>query len=176
MANHGFIPRSGRDISTDDVIWGLRAGINVAADIAIMASANAIALNPNEGATTFDLDMLSRHNVIEHDNSLTRGDAFFGDNQSRNQTVIDETLSYFGHAVVVGLDQAVAALAGRIRTSQAENPEFVFDLDGSTSTTASYIGIMGDASKGEAVYAWIKYLFGEPRTCPSPRETRKNRC
>ncbi|RYP27088.1 hypothetical protein DL768_011335 [Monosporascus sp. mg162] len=162
MANHGFLPRSGRNISTDDVVAGLRKGLNVAPDISIMASKNAIALNPEQPATTFDLDFLNRHNAIEHDNSLSRADAYFGDNHSFNQTVFDEFLSV-ADGQVISLDDAVAALASRIDTSRRTNPEFVFDLDGSTSTTASYLAIMGDSEKGEAVREWVKYLFENER-------------
>lgn len=159
IANHGLIPRSGRNISTEDVIFGLSRGLNVARDIAVMASTNAIQLNPARHASTFDLHMLSRHNAIEHDNSLTRADAYFGDNESLDPTVLDQTLSFLPNQVI-SLDDAAIALTGRIRHSQRTNPEFAFDLFGSTSTTASYLAVLGDSEKGEAVRAWVKYLFG----------------
>jgi hypothetical protein len=161
MANHGLIPRSGRNITTDHVIFGLSRGLNVARDIAVMATENAIQLNPAKNASSFDLPMLSQHNAIEHDNSLTRTDAYFGDQATLNRTVLDQTMSFLPNQVI-SLEDATRALTGRIRHSQNTNPRFVFDLFGSTSTTASYMAVMGDAEKGEAVRAWVKYLFGMP--------------
>ena len=162
MANHGYIPHSGRNITLKDLIPGLKAGLNIGKDISIMAGTNALALNPEQPAISFDLDMLNLHNVIEHDNSLTRADHFFGDNHSWNQTVYEETLQAWKHDLI-GVADAVAALSTRIETSRRTNPHFVFDLDGSTSTTASYLSTMGDAVAGEARRDWVKYFFGKCR-------------
>ncbi|EED21063.1 peroxidase, putative [Talaromyces stipitatus ATCC 10500] len=157
-ANHGFIPRSGRNITMDDLIPGLKASLNVAEDIAIMAGTNAFKTNPAPSATVFDLDMLNLHGAIEHDNSLSRGDYYFGDNHSFNETIYAETRAWF-HESIISLPQAVSALRSRIETSRKTNPHFFFDLDGSTATTASYLSIFGDTLKGEARRDWVDSFF-----------------
>jgi hypothetical protein len=160
MANHGFIPRSGRNITLEHLIPGLKAGLNVAEDIALMAGTNAFKTNPAPSASSFDLDMLNLHGAIEHDNSLTRGDYYFGDNHSFNESIYDETRAWF-HDPIISLPQAVAALQSRIETSRKTNPHFVLDLEGSTAPTASYLSAFGDTLKGEARRDWVDYFFRE---------------
>ena len=142
----------------EHLIPGLKAGLNVAEDIAVMAGTNAFKTNPAPSATSFDLDMLNQHGTIEHDNSLSRGDYFFGDNHSFNETIYAETSVWF-HDPIISLPQAVLALQSRIETSRKTNPHFFFDLDGSTATTASYLSVFGDTLKGEARRDWVNYFF-----------------
>lgn len=50
---------------------------------------------PNPLTFNFDLDNLDEHNfLLEHDTSLSRGDVYFGDNHTFNQTVFDQILAY----------------------------------------------------------------------------------
>lgn len=75
---------------------------------------------------------LNRHNVLEHDASMTRGDAYFGSNHIFNQTIFDETRSYWPDDLITAEHLANGKLARQV-TSRSTNPEYTF-----TSTTEAF--------------------------------------
>jgi hypothetical protein len=70
LANHGFLPHSGKDISHNDTVNTLYNVLNINHTLGEFLFSAAMATNPNANATTFNLDYLSRHNILEHDASL----------------------------------------------------------------------------------------------------------
>lgn len=70
LANHGFLPHSGKNITEDIVISALYRSLNVNASLSEFLFNNAIRTNPVPNATWFDLDNLDAHNILEHDASL----------------------------------------------------------------------------------------------------------
>jgi hypothetical protein len=70
LANHGFLPREGRDFTLPVVKNALRQALNVSEDISEMLFNFAITTNPAPNATTWGLDTLGNHNILEHDASL----------------------------------------------------------------------------------------------------------
>ena len=70
LANHGVLPHSGKDITQDDVLNGLWSALNINNTLGQFLFEAAVSTNPTPNATTFDLDNLSRHNILEHDASL----------------------------------------------------------------------------------------------------------
>jgi hypothetical protein len=70
LANHGYLPHDGKDISQQKTIDALGQALNINASLAIFLHQEAITTNPTPNATTFSLDDLSRHNILEHDASL----------------------------------------------------------------------------------------------------------
>jgi len=99
LANHGFLPRSGKGLTIPILIQALNDGMNVGADFAtVIGGAGLLSVPSNLLATSFDLDNLDEHNFpIEHDASLSRADYFEnnGDNYSFNQTIFDTVLAYY---------------------------------------------------------------------------------
>lgn len=76
LANHGFLPHDGKDLTEDDITYALNHYLNVNISLAqtLFKAALTTSLTPN--ATTFDLDDLDRHNILEHDASLRYGHSF----------------------------------------------------------------------------------------------------
>jgi Peroxidase, family 2 len=70
LANHGFLPHSGKNISDDDTVNALYTALNINQTLGLLLFQAAITTNPTPNATTFSLDDLSRHNILEHDASL----------------------------------------------------------------------------------------------------------
>ena len=70
LANHGFLPHDGKDITEERTIAALWTALNINATLSQFLFANAITTNPTPNATTFSLDDLDRHNILEHDASL----------------------------------------------------------------------------------------------------------
>lgn len=70
LANHGFLPHDGKDISQDVTISALSAALNVDQTLGKFLYDQAVTTNPTANATTFSLSDLSNHNILEHDASL----------------------------------------------------------------------------------------------------------
>jgi hypothetical protein len=70
LANHEFLPHDGREFTLDRVVYALKTGLNISEEIGEMLFKQALATNPAENATTWGLDTLSTHNILEHDASL----------------------------------------------------------------------------------------------------------
>jgi hypothetical protein len=70
LANHGILPHSGKNISEDIVTKALMEGVNFTPQLAQFLFVFAHLTNPNQNSTTFDLNHLGIHNILEHDASL----------------------------------------------------------------------------------------------------------
>lgn len=70
LANHGFLPHNGKDITEDQTVNALWTALNVNQSLGQFLFSAAITTNPTPNATTFSLDDLDRHNILEHDASL----------------------------------------------------------------------------------------------------------
>lgn len=181
LANHGWLPHDGRNITYDMLVEAVRDGFGFDPPPSIPAFANMtfhrairdpanIAVHPEN--ITFDLDTVNTHNgPIEFDGSLSRKDDYFGsdvdfdrptwDTQWRlmeeEQEASGGTGDYF--------DLAVAARA-RARhvliKSQAGNPDFLFTQDtlsNSAGTTALYMMVLSGMTKA-VKKDWLWAFFG----------------
>jgi len=82
MANHGIIPRDGRDISFSQVPACIRATYNFSPSFSFyVVRFIARILNRSYSSGRFDLADIDVHNGIEHDSSLARRDTFHHFNQ-----------------------------------------------------------------------------------------------
>ena len=70
LANQDFIPHHGRDLTEEQVVNGLKSSINLAEDFSRSFFKAGLRTNLTPNATTFSLDDLSHHNILEHDASL----------------------------------------------------------------------------------------------------------
>lgn len=71
LANHGFLPHSGKGINRNDTIHALGTALNINEALASNLFNFAATTNPEPNATEFSLENLGRHNVLEHDASLS---------------------------------------------------------------------------------------------------------
>jgi len=84
MANHGILPRDGRNISFKELNRTVRATFNFAPTFCFFVpNFSAQMLHKSYSKDTFDLEELSLHNGIEHDASLTRQDAALEPDQAK---------------------------------------------------------------------------------------------
>lgn len=100
--------------------------------------------------------------VIEHDGSLSRNDAFLGDNHSFNATIFDQTASHFTDDVI-SLKMAAAARTARLSAAKAANPEFNMrpaDVQNSALETALFVRVLG-GPQTQARRDWVNILFSE---------------
>jgi hypothetical protein len=71
LANHGFLPRDGRNIDFDATVSALESALNIDPQFGAFLHGRAVLSNPTPNATTWSLETLRSHNVLEHDASLT---------------------------------------------------------------------------------------------------------
>ncbi|KAF0324477.1 chloroperoxidase-like protein [Colletotrichum asianum] len=173
LANHGYLPRDGNAISMDNLISGLGKALNFNESLVRTLGTPAFATSTTGDANTFNLDDIAKHNVIEHDGSLSRADfAVTGDAKTFNQSVFDETYGYLTEGAAateekVNVATMATARSKRIATAQATNPSFNLtssQVTVSLGESAVILGTLGGSfSEPAAPLEWMKIVFEEER-------------
>ncbi|KAK3349058.1 Chloroperoxidase [Lasiosphaeria hispida] len=161
LANHGFLPHDGKDISREATENALFDALNINKTLGGFLFDFAITTNPKPNATAFSLNDLGNHNVLEHDASLSRSDAFFGNVLTFNQSIFDETRTFWTDETL-DIQMAANARVGRIKTSRATNPTYELSELGTAFTfgeSVAYIILIGDKHSGTANRSWVEYFF-----------------
>ncbi|TFK17849.1 Cloroperoxidase [Coprinopsis marcescibilis] len=142
LASHGYLPRNGVATPTQ-IIKAVQEGFNFdnsaarfAVYAALLGNGNVVTdllsiggktrlTGPDPPAPAI-VGGLNNHGTFEGDVSLTRGDAFFGDNHSFNETLWDQFVDFsnrFGNGFY-NITVASELRFHRIQQSIAENPQF----------------------------------------------------
>ncbi|KAJ8077782.1 hypothetical protein PM082_002215 [Marasmius tenuissimus] len=168
LANHGYIPRNGRNITIPVMLNAVDKVFNVPPEV-ISLQAKLAVLCSNQTFGTFDLGDTSLHGCIEHDSSISRSDFNLGDNTKFNETFY-QTLASKNPGKDV-YDIAVAGqvmkerLAHSLKYNNATvNTEKEFALR--STQGALYLLVMGGAPKGDKVEApkkFVDVIFREDR-------------
>lgn len=61
LANHGYLPHDGKDISLAALMQGLKRGINLAPDASLIVGFKALQASSTGRWITFHLDDLNKH-------------------------------------------------------------------------------------------------------------------
>ena len=183
LANHGFLPRNGLNVSLDQILTGFQESLNLDPNSTIIPATIALTTSTTGNKETLNLDDLSKHGsmytesismplaimsayketVIEHDGSLSRNDIFFGDNHSFNWAIWKSVSAFFTEATI-SVSTAAKARAARLKAAAAVNPEFNFtaqDTQNSLFETALYLRVFGNGTQGDARTEWVRILFGK---------------
>ncbi|KAJ7586865.1 Chloroperoxidase, partial [Mycena floridula] len=164
LANHGFLPRDGRNLTQDTAIKASGDGFNVAPELLFLAA--RLGLMTSTDLNTFTLDDLKLYNNIEHDASLSRGDFALGDNLHFNETIY-QTLANSNPGV--GFFNATSAgqvQKERLAISQATNPKLINtskEFGIRTGQSALYLSVFGDPITGVAPKEFVNIFFREER-------------
>ncbi|KAJ7189035.1 Cloroperoxidase [Mycena filopes] len=163
LANHGYLPRNGRNIDIPMILKASIDGFNIGPDAILQAA--KFGLLSGDAPTTLDLDALKLHNLIEHDASLSRQDFALGDNLHFNESIFSTLLN-----ANPGVDYYNATSAGqvqhdRLAISVATNPnvtntakEFLLR----TRESSFYLTLLGN-STGVAPKKFVQIFFREER-------------
>ncbi|KAM3499875.1 hypothetical protein MY10362_006909 [Beauveria mimosiformis] len=149
LANHGYIPRDGRNITKHNAIIGLGNGLNFGAELASLMWDQAIVANPEPNATFFTL----------------RTDAYFNSNQVFNKTIFDGTKTWWTDESLSPLILANSKLARQLE-SRRDNPEYKFTAsteDFSLGELAAPVIAFGNLGNGEVSRALFTYFFENER-------------
>ncbi|KAG7387873.1 hypothetical protein PHYBOEH_008113 [Phytophthora boehmeriae] len=119
LANHGYLPRNGQNISKSV----LKAAVM---DIFSMANDTA-STQVGQVPDGFSLTFLSRHNALEHDASLVHSDAYFGsDPMVVNTTLADDLLARSDDADMINTTAVAHVRRHRAILCETTNPECTF--------------------------------------------------
>nr|ARH52644.1 heme-thiolate peroxidase [Ustulina deusta] len=163
LANHGFLPRDGRDITENQTVTALNDALNLTPDFGQFLFTAARLSNPKPNATTFNLDHLDRHDLFEHDGSLSRQDAYFGQWSRFNATVWNWTMQYYT-GDVLDVQMIANSRAQRAMRSNLTNPEYklsVVGYDFSVAENAAILSILGDKVTQTCPKVFADYLFSK---------------
>ncbi|KAI9359267.1 Chloroperoxidase [Zopfochytrium polystomum] len=166
LNNHGVLPYpdfTAANITTTTSLFGLDAILSQ-----LMAS-NGIKLANRTNAAgekVLNLHELSVHNGIEHDASLTRSDAYFGDQIHVNRTLYNQMKSFSSDGVILTKAEFGKYRKAREADSKARNPEYTFGL-GEQFTTYTQSAFLWIALKHDTLDGirldWLDVLVLEER-------------
>jgi Peroxidase, family 2 len=117
----------------------------------------------NSNTTITHRDNLNRHNVLEHDASMSRSDAFFGNNHIFNSTIFATTTTFWTSDTLTPGMLANGKIARQL-ASKAFNPNYTF-----TSTTEAFslgevaapIIVFGDLPSATVNRSLVEFFFGK---------------
>jgi len=163
LANHGFLPRDGRNFTQENVVKGLKDGLNFNGSLGALMWQQAIIANPKPNATFFTLEQLNVHNVLEHDASLTRTDAAFGNNHVFNETVYNTSRKWWTDETVTPEMLANSKIFRQLE-SRATNPNYTFTAsteEFSLGEVSAPIIAFGSLEDGTVNRTLMEYFFGK---------------
>ncbi|KAL4948904.1 Chloroperoxidase [Aspergillus filifer] len=166
LANHGYLPHDGRNLTRPVVVNALNQALHFNASLGNLMFDMALVANPEEGADWFTLDHLNRHNVLEHDASLSRADAYFGSNHIFNATIFAQTQHFWTDKNTLTAAMLANSKIARQVISKAFNPNYTF-----TDTTENFslgevaapIIVFGDMEEGTVERNFVEYFFTNER-------------
>lgn len=165
LANHGFIPRDGRNLRVPALVFALGKALNVSTEVANKVASAGLRTSSNPNSGTFTLEDLGKHNIIEHDASLSREDVDLGGGLDLRKEVWEEFLGYVNGTGNgrFGLRDAARARWGRVQTSKARNPKFTYSPSGQFNSyveSAIYFELFKDPASMTTSLGFVKVFFG----------------
>ncbi|KAK3987000.1 Chloroperoxidase [Cladorrhinum sp. PSN332] len=176
MANHGWLPRSGKNIDLASFQFAVKNAFNFEPHILDDVFDRVINFNftTTGNRSTFNLDDLKAHDTIEFDGSLSRNDFFFGDDLQFDPVIWSTTANRLGlydcvkteADKFVTVETAAIARAARVRDAKIANPHFnssVNQQEGSPGTTGLYLASLWNETAGAVPKTWIRSYFEQER-------------
>lgn len=143
LANHGYLPRNGRNITGAMIQKAAFAAYSLGYDVTLAAVLNGkfvAGLFPG-GVMSALWNLNATHDVLEHDASLTREDAALGDYIRANATLVNEYTANQPDGLIKQSDIAQWR-SDRINLSRARNPDFMWKLTAQQPVSATESALM----------------------------------
>lgn len=172
VANHGYIPASGRDVTLAQIMIAMKKTLNIGPIFAYAVTSLNLIFHGHEHPSTFercltlsDLGGKNGHMVAEHDASLTRLDSNLGDNTSLNKKMLKDFLSISKDGNSITAEELCEYRSKIESESQKNNPDFTWSFlqrFGAYQEAAFLPVTLGDGKETVPV-AVVKSLFEEER-------------
>lgn len=168
LANHGYVARNGMNISLADMQAGFEASINLEPEFSVGPFGVGVTASTTGRNDTLNLHDLLKHNLIEHDASLSRKDAYFGDALNFDPEVWAGTSAVWRdtNATTISIEAAAKGRLARIAKDKVENPKYNLTSAGEAAglgETALFVAVFGDKVEGNARVDWVDIFFRESR-------------
>ncbi|KAJ7167707.1 Chloroperoxidase [Mycena filopes] len=186
LANHGYLPRDGRNIGAIAIITAMDTYLGIKADFGSLQTIaagfrGAFVFLPDLslGLSSFDA-LTNSHNNIEHDASFTRNDVFFDlvasgvdpksinndalptlHNPAVNVSQVEFVLGFSKDGQTMTVDDIADARHARLQSTVANNPTAVLEskqTGGLWREAASTSLVLGD-SNGTVRVDWLRDWF-----------------
>ncbi|KAL0566333.1 hypothetical protein V5O48_015684 [Marasmius crinis-equi] len=164
LANHGFLPHNGKNITIPMVLKAGREGFNVHRDLLIVAAKQGVVASALDDQ--FALTDIGLHGNIEHDASLSRVDRDLGDHLSFSEEIYSTLANSNPDVDYYDTTSAGQVQKARQEHSQANNPKFrntIKEFQIRTRESALYLAVMGDPKTGVAPKKFVNVFFREER-------------
>ncbi|KAJ6460561.1 Cloroperoxidase [Mycena sanguinolenta] len=151
LANHGYLPRTGRNITIPMILDAASNAYNM--DAGPILPAAKFGLLSGDELVSLSLDALRLHGLIEHDASISRGDFAFGDNLAFNETLFTVLADANPGVDYYNVTSAGQVMHARLADSVARNPNVTStpkELILRSGESAFYLSVMGDPLTGVA--------------------------
>ncbi|KAJ7921464.1 Cloroperoxidase [Mycena leptocephala] len=164
LANHGYLPRHGKNISIPMILKAAMDAFNAAPDGIIQAA--KVGLLSGDDPTTMNLDALRLHNLVEHDASISRNDDALGDNLHFNETIFanlanaNPGVDYYNATSAAHVQDERLAISLRTNPNVTDTPK---EVALRTRESALYLSVMGNALTGIAPKKFVQIFFREER-------------
>ncbi|CAG8677857.1 16285_t:CDS:2 [Cetraspora pellucida] len=175
LANHGYLPRDGNNITSQQLIKALQDAYNLSGILATVSTYNGVVTNGLLLKKTFNLEELSKHNTLEHDASLTRKDKYFGNPLKVDNELVDKLLD---HQVdgKINLDSLAKQRQMQLNHSKEHNPKLTYGfvqkiLSGAEG--AMLVNVMGGNTNFEVDVAMLETFLKHERLPHTWRKPEK---
>ncbi|RDA95394.1 hypothetical protein CP533_3422 [Ophiocordyceps camponoti-saundersi (nom. inval.)] len=172
LANHNFIPRSGRNLTMTDLVVGCYEGLGISPDTAALIAADGLSEAELPFDTVFNLeDFHSKRYGIEHDVSFSRNDTGKGDLTTLDDAAWNVVLKVLDTCGYGEPSCWAKAKVARIHHEQQRNPETDYDKEAASYGAAEVgmlLGAFDPSVKRSQTKECIKVLFEEEKIVCKP--------
>ncbi|KAJ8093608.1 hypothetical protein PM082_020468 [Marasmius tenuissimus] len=164
LANHGFLPRNGQNITIPVLLQAALQGFNAHPEIMMVPA--KMALFTSFSPDSFSLSELALYGTIEHDASISRRDQALGDNSAFDEELFSTLANSNPGVDYYNVTSAGKVQKERLEHSRANNPSLVNtikEFQTRAGESALYLSVMGDPNTGVAPKKFVDILFREER-------------
>ncbi|KAK1566299.1 Chloroperoxidase [Colletotrichum navitas] len=167
LANHGYLPRDGKNISNEQFTTAFLTAINFDEKFVSMVAEPVFAVSTTGNPKTVNLKDLEKHNVIEHDGSLSRADIDVTGNANKFDAVVWNGVKAHFTGPTVDSKTMAFVRSERTRVAKATNPSFNLtekQVGVAYVEAALALGLMaGDFKNPHAPTEYMNILFEQER-------------
>ncbi|KAF9021826.1 Cloroperoxidase [Hymenopellis radicata] len=165
LANHGYLPRDGKNITIPIMMKAGNDGFNVQAEVILLAARVSL-LTSTYAWDAFSLEDVRLHGNIEHDASVSRMDEALGSNWEFSEEIYSVLANSNPGSDNYNASSAGAVQHERLQQSLRDNNHTQNTLSEMTIRTREsslYLSVMGNATTGEAPKKFVDVFFREER-------------
>ncbi|KAF7315032.1 HEME-HALOPEROXIDASE domain-containing protein [Mycena indigotica] len=182
LANHGFLPRDGRNVTIRQVLQVSKGIFFVPAyaflysvqqhkdiynvDSALLLGVAKLGLLTSSEPDTFTLDDIKLHGTIEFDASLSREDFAVGDNSKFNESIYSTYANSNPGVSFYNVNSTGKAMFDRLALQEKKNPQITNtdkEIGFRSFTAALPLAIFGNVTTGVAPKKFVDIWFREER-------------